>query len=200
MTGRAEFNETFFTDVRVPIDQTVMGRGQGWHVANITLKYERLLLGDPNKLQQRLEAIRRMMAQSGPDGSRLLDHAEWRDRLLQLQGEVMAGRHHNLRLLSEQAEGVDSGLGRLIVKYHGTMLAHRLASLALDVLGSAGLSYEPQGETGEDDPATTWQIDYMYDIGLIIGGGSSNIQKNIIGERGLGLPREPKAAVPAGGN
>ncbi|TDH58560.1 acyl-CoA dehydrogenase [Dankookia rubra] len=200
MTGRAEFNETFFTDVRVPVDQIVMSRGQGWHVANITLKYERLLLGDPNKLQQRLEAIRRMMTQPGPDGSRLLDRAEWRDRLLQLQGEVMAGRHHNLRLLSEQAEGVDSGLGRLIVKYHGTMLGHRLASLALDVLGSAGLHYEPQGETGEDDTATTWQIDYMYDIGLIIGGGSSNIQKNIIGERGLGLPREPKAAVPAGGN
>jgi alkylation response protein AidB-like acyl-CoA dehydrogenase len=198
MTGRAEFNETFFTDARVPVDQIVMGRGQGWHVANVTLKYERLLLGDPNKLQQRLEAIRRMMEQLGPDGSRLLDRAEWRDRLLRLQGEVMAARHHNLRLLTEQAEGVDSGLGRFIVKYHGTMLAHRLASLALDVLGSAGLPYEPQGESGEDDPATTWQIDYMYDIGLIIGGGSSNIQKNIIGERGLGLPREPKVTAPAG--
>jgi alkylation response protein AidB-like acyl-CoA dehydrogenase len=200
MTGRAEFNEIFFTDARVPVDQIVMGRGQGWHVANVTLKYERLLLGDPNKLQQRLEAIRRMMEQLGPDGSRLLDRAEWRDRLLRLQGEVMAARHHNLRLLTEQAEGVDSGLGRLIVKYHGTMLAHRLASLALDVLGSAGLPYEPQGESGEDDPATTWQIDYMYDIGLIIGGGSSNIQKNIIGERGLGLPREPKVTAPAGRN
>ncbi len=198
MTGRAEFNETFFTDARVPVDQIVMGRGQGWHVANVTLKYERLLLGGPDKLQQRLEAIRRMMEQLAPDGSRLLDRAEWRDRLLRLQGEVMAARHHNLRLLTEQAEGVDSGLGRLIVKYHGTMLAHRLASLALDVLGSAGLPYEPQGESGEDDPATTWQIDYMYDIGLIIGGGSSNIQKNIIGERGLGLPREPKVTAPAG--
>jgi alkylation response protein AidB-like acyl-CoA dehydrogenase len=193
MTGRAEFNETFFTDVRVPVDQIVMGRGDGWRVANITLKYERLLLGDANKLQHRLEAIRQMMQEPRSDGSRLLDCAEWRDRMLRLQGEVMAARYHNLRLLTDQAEGVDSGLGRLIVKYHGTMLAHRLASLAVDVLGSAGLAYEPQGEAAEDDPATTWHIDYMYDIGLIIGGGSSNIQKNIIGERGLGLPREPKA-------
>ena len=200
MTGRAEFNETFFTDVRVPVDQIVMGRGDGWHVANVTLKYERMLLGDPNKLQQRLEAIRRMMEQPGADGARLLDRAEWRDRLLRLQGEVIAARNHNMRLLTETAEGVDSGLGRFIVKYHGTMLAHRLASLTLDVMGSTGLLYEPQGEVAEDDPATTWQIDYMYDIGLIIGGGSSNIQKNIIGERGLGLPREPKAAVPAGRN
>ncbi len=193
MTGRAEFNETFFTDVRVPMDQIVMGRGDGWQVANITLKYERLLLGDANKLQHRLEAIRRMMQEPRPDGSRLLDCAEWRDRLLRLQGEVMAARYHNLRLLTDQVEGVDSGLGRLIVKYYGTMLAHRLASLAVDILGSAGLAYEPQGEAAEDEPATTWHIDYMYDIGLIIGGGSSNIQKNIIGERGLGLPREPKA-------
>jgi len=176
----------------VPVDQIVMGRGDGWLVANITLKFERLLLGDANKLQHRLEAIRRMMQEQRTDGSRLLDCAEWRDWLLRLQGEVMAARYHNLRLLTDQAEGVDSGLGRLIVKYHGTMLAHRLASLAVDVLGSAGLAYEPQGEAAEDDSSTTWHIDYMYDIGLIIGGGSSNIQKNIIGERGLGLPREPK--------
>ncbi len=197
MTGRAEFNETFFTDARVPLDQIVLSRGDGWRVANITLKYERLLLGDANKLQQRLEAVLRMMREPGPDGTRLLDQPDWRDRLLRLQGEVMAARHHNLRLLTDQAEGVDSGLGRLIVKYHGTMLGHRLTSLAIDVMGASGLAYEPQGEMAEDDAATTWHIDYMYDIGLIIGGGSSNIQKNIIGERGLGLPREPKAAVGA---
>lgn len=193
MTGRTEFNETFFSDVRVPVNQIVLGRGDGWKVANITLKYERLLLGDANKLQQRLEAVRQMMQQPQPDGTRLLDRAEWRDRLLRLQGEVMAARHHNLRLVSDQSEGIDPGIGNLIVKYHGTMLANRLTSLAIDVLGSAGLAYEPQGEAAEDDQATTWHIDYMYDIGLIIGGGSSNIQKNIIGERGLGLPREPKS-------
>ena len=52
------------------------------------------------------------------------------------------------------------------------MLGYRLSSLAVDVLGAAGLAYEPQDETAEDDEATTWHIDYMYDIGLIIGGGS----------------------------
>ena len=57
MTGRAEFNETFLTDVRVPIDQIVMRRGDGWHVANVTLRYERLLLGDPNKLTYRLARV-----------------------------------------------------------------------------------------------------------------------------------------------
>ena len=104
----------------------------------------------------------------------------------------MASKFHRLRLLSEQAKGEDSGIRRLIVKYFGTTLSYQLSALAIDVYGAAGLPYEPRGETEDDDPATTWYIDHMYDIGLIIGGGSSQIQKNIISERGLGMPREPK--------
>jgi alkylation response protein AidB-like acyl-CoA dehydrogenase len=196
MTGRAEFNETFFTDVRVPTDQIVMGRGDGWHVANVTLKYERMLLGDANKLTYRLARAVELMKKTTLDGCRFIDIPEYRERLLKLQGEVMASKYHGLRLMTEQAKGEDSEVKRLIVKLNGTMIAYRLSSLVVDVLGAAGLAYEPVGEAAEDDEATTWQIDNMYDIGLIIGGGSSNIQKNIIGERGLGLPREPKSAPP----
>jgi len=126
------------------------------------------------------------------DGVRLIDLPAYRDRLLRLQGEVLAGKYHGMRLLSELARGEDSGVRRLILKYAATMLGHRLSSLAVDVLGAAGLPYEPKGEAVEDDDATTWHIDYLYDIGLIIGGGTSQIQKNIISERGLGLPREPR--------
>jgi alkylation response protein AidB-like acyl-CoA dehydrogenase len=172
----------------------VMGRGDGWHVANVTLKYERLLLGDANKLSSRLVRVRELMERNTLDGQRILDIPEYRDRLLRLQGEVMASKYHGLRLLTEQARGEDSGLKRLIVKYNGTVIGYRLSSLAVDVLGAVGLAYDPQDEASETDEATAWHIDNMYDIGLMIGGGSSNIQKNIIGERGLGLPREPKAA------
>lgn len=195
LTGRAEFNETFFTNVRVPVDQIVMGRGDGWHVANVTLKYERLLLGDANKLTHRLARVTELMKKTTLEGVRVIEVPEYRERLLKLQGEVLASKYHGLRLLSEQAKSEESGVRRLIVKLNGTMIAYRLSSLAVDVLGAAGLPYEPRGEADEDDEATTWQIDNMYDIGLIIGGGSSNIQRNIIGERGLGLPREPKADI-----
>ena len=198
MTGRAEFNEVFFTDVRVPVDQIVMGRGDGWHVANVTLKYERLILGDPNKLMHRIERIRELMARTTVDGARVIDVPEFRDRLLKLQAEVLASRCHHLRLLSQRARDEDPGLGQMVVKYFGTTLGHRLSALAVDVLGAAGLGYAPRGEAVEDDEATTWQIDYMYDVGLIIGGGTSQIQKNIIAERGLGLPREPRFGAPTG--
>ncbi len=199
MTGKATFNEVFFTDVRVPADQIVMGRGDGWTVANITLKYERMMLGDANKFMSRVYRIAKLMQTTTIDGVRLIDMPEYRDRLLKLQGEVMASKYHQLRLLTEQAKGIDSGIRRMIVKLYGTEMGYRLSSLAVDVYGAAGLAFDPHDDaTGEeDDEATAWHTDHMYDLGLIIGGGSSQIQKNIISERGLGMPREPKPAAPA---
>ena len=192
MTGRSEFNEVFFTDVAVPETQIVLGRGKGWYVANVTLKHERLMIGDASKMTARLEQLIKLLSKTEVDGVALIHMPEYRDRLLRLQGEVIAWKAHNLRLLTEVAHGEESGVKRMIVKYGGTMLGFRLSSLAVDALGAAGLPYETLGEDAEDDDATTWNIDYMYDVGLMIGGGSNNIQKNIIGERGLDLPREPK--------
>ncbi|HTI79519.1 MAG TPA: acyl-CoA dehydrogenase family protein [Acetobacteraceae bacterium] len=189
MTGRAEFNEVFFTDVRVPADQIVLGRGKGWYVANVTLKHERSMIGNAEKMTTRLEQLITLLKQRN-----LLGTTEYRDRLLKLQGEVLAWKAHNLRLLTEAAQGIDSGVKRMIIKYGGTMLGFRLASLAIDALGTDGLPFESAGEDAEDDDATTWNIDYLYDVGLMIGGGSNNIQKNIISERGLDMPREPKVA------
>jgi alkylation response protein AidB-like acyl-CoA dehydrogenase len=194
MTGRSEFNEVFFTDVKVPETHIVLGRGKGWYVANVTLKHERLMIGDAGKMTARLEQLITLLQTSGIDGVKLIGVAEYRDRLLRLQGEVLAWKAHNLRLLTEAAQGIESDVKRMIIKYGGTMLGFRLSSLAVDALGAAGLPFESLGEDAEDDDATTWNIDYMYDVGLMIGGGSTNIQKNIIGERGLDLPREPKAA------
>jgi alkylation response protein AidB-like acyl-CoA dehydrogenase len=192
ITGRSEFNEVFFTDVRVPADQIVGARGEGWQVANITLKHERLMIGDARKMTHRLEQLIGLLQETELNGRKLITIPEYRVRLLRLQGEVLAWKAHNLRLLTEAAQGIDSGVKRMIVKYGGTVLGFRLSALAVDALGAAGLAYESLGEDAEDDEATTWNIDYMYDIGLMIGGGSTNIQKNIIAERGLNLPREPK--------
>jgi alkylation response protein AidB-like acyl-CoA dehydrogenase len=189
MTGAANFNEVFFTDVRVPKDQIVGRRGEGWMVANAILKHERDSLGNPNATLQRLNALIDLMQSETLDGRPLMEHPVYRDRLMKLQGRVMAMRFNDLRILSARINGGDAGLARMIVKLQGTELRHELEGLAIDVMGELGLAY---GDNPHLRDNGSWQNQYMYFLGLIIGGGTSQIQKNIISERGLGMPREPK--------
>ncbi len=191
MTGIANFNEVFFTDVRVPREQIVGEPGQGWFVANATLKHERGMLGDPNAAGTRLKAIVDLMHRETLDGERLIDNPVFRDRLVALQSRVFSMQFNGMRLLSASAKKEDAGLAKLIVKLQGCELNHQLAALAIDVMGELGILYD--GSPHERSHGI-WQRYYMFDLGLIIGGGTAQIQKNIISERGLEMPREPKPA------
>jgi alkylation response protein AidB-like acyl-CoA dehydrogenase len=190
MTGASTFNEVFFTDVRVPRDQIVGAPGEGWAVANATLTHERGMLGDPDAALKRLNQIIDLMQTETIDGYRVMENPVYRDRLVRLQAEVHAMRMHGLRLMTQRLRGERGGIERLIVKLQGCELKHQLAALAIDIMGEFGTLYE-------DSPYLrargAWQFKYMFDLGLIIGGGTAQIQKNIIAERGLGMPREPKA-------
>jgi len=192
MTGTASFNEVFFTDVRVPTSQIVGGRGEGWFVANATLKHERGMLGDPNQAGTRLKMIIDMMNDETIDGEKLMDNPVYRDRLVKLQSRVITMQYHGLRLLTHRIKGEDPGLARLIVKLQGCELNYQLAAFAIDIMGELGVLY---GQSPYLRDHGSWQYRFMFDLGLIIGGGTAQIQKNIISEIGLGLPREPKPAV-----
>ena len=189
MTGHAEFNEVFFTDVRVPKTSIVGERGQGWQVANATLKYERGMLGDPNTAGTRLTAIIKIMQEETVDGECLMNNPLYRDRLLKLQARVLALQFNGLRLMTATVKGGDVSMARMIVKLQGCELNHQLAALAIDVLGELGVLYHDSPHIRSKG---MWQRSYMFDLGLIIGGGTAQIQKNIIAEHGLGMPREPK--------
>ena len=192
MTGAANFNETFFTDVRVPKHQIVGARGQGWQVANAILGHERDSLGNPNITLTRLNALIELMKTETVHGERMIDNPVYRDRLMQIQGRVMAMRFNDLRILSAKInDSQDARLARMVVKLQGTELRHDLEGLAIDIMGEVGLSY---GDNPYTRASGSWQSQYMYFLGLIIGGGTSQIQKNIISERGLDMPREPKVA------
>jgi alkylation response protein AidB-like acyl-CoA dehydrogenase len=185
MTGQAEFNEVFFTNVRVPKANVVGGRGRGWFVANTTLKHERGMLGDPNATEARLKNLVELMKTETVDGQRIIDNPIFRDRLMQLQARVFSMKFNGLRTMTDES----AGLARMVVKLQGCELNHQVAALAIDALGELGILYH-------DGPHLRakggWQRSYMFDLGLIIGGGTAQIQKNIISERGLGMPREPK--------
>jgi hypothetical protein len=93
--------------------------------------------------------------------------------------------------MSSRLKGESAGMAGLIIKLQGCELNHELAQLAIDALGEFGLLY---GDTPYLRDFGAWQAKYMYDLGLIIGGGTAQIQKNIISERGLAMPREPRPA------
>jgi len=194
MTGDATFNEVFFTNVRVPKGQIVGRRGEGWLVANSILRHERSSLGDPNIMLTRLNALTELMKTETVDGSRLIDNPVYRERLMKIQGEVTAMRLNDLRLLSAKLNNKNANLAGMIVKLKGTELRHDLEGLGIDVLGEIGALY---GETPYLKDNGQFQYHYMFYLGLIIGGGTSQIQKNIISERGLGMPKEPKMSKEA---
>ena len=195
MTMQPNFNQVFFRDVRVPAGQIVGRRGDGWQVANAILKNERDSLADANQAQSRLNRLVEIMGEETLDGVPLIAQPAMLDRLMRLQARVTALKYNDLRVLSSRQNGDDdTRLARLITKLQGTELRHEIEALAIDVMGENGLAYGAHPYLRDGG---SWQTLHMFYLGLIIGGGTSQIQKNIISEQGLGMPREPKPARPA---
>ena len=190
MTLKAGFNEVFFTDVTIPEANIVGKRGEGWAVANATLTHERGSLTNPNATMNRVNSLINIMKKETINGKKLIDIPVYRDKLMTLQAKVMAFQSNSLRVLSAKLNpGQDVKMAGMIQKYYGTELRHELEGFAVDVMGEIGTLYESSPHLRDKG---SWQFLYMYYLGLIIGGGTSQIQKNIIAERGLGMPRAPK--------
>ena len=190
MTLNAGFNEVFFTDVTIPESNIVGKRGEGWSVANATLSHERGSLSDPNAMMNRLNSLIKRMGEETINGEKIIENAVFRDKLMKIQGKVIAFQSNSLRVLSAKLNKHQNvKIAGMIQKLVGTELRHELEGFALDVMGELGTLYENSPNLRDGG---SWQIGYMYFLGLIIGGGTSQIQKNIISERGLGMPKKPK--------
>ena len=190
MTLNTGFNEVFFTDVTIPESHIVGKRGEGWSVANATLSHERGSLSDPNAMMNRLNSLIERMKEETINGQKTIDNPIYRDNLMKIQGKVIAFQSNSLRVLSAKLnKNQNVKIAGMIQKLVGTELRHELEGFALDIMGELGTLYENSPNIRDGG---SWQVAYMYFLGLIIGGGTSQIQKNIISERGLGLPKEPK--------
>src|SRR6059036_1300534 len=138
MTGDAGFNEVFLEDVRVPLANVVGQLGQGWQVANSTLRHERNMLGSSARTQQMFLELCRLARICRRHGRPAAADPVVRQRLAALAIRVEAMRLHSYRELTDTLHGRPPATGTLVTKLVGTELNHDLARLALDLLGSYG--------------------------------------------------------------
>ena len=194
MTGGSTFNEVFLNDVRTPADWIVGKRGEGWLVSRTTLKHERNSIGNAEQTLRIFDALVQLAQRVRPDGGKAIEEPEVRDRLLRIEGYVRAHEYSGCRQLTATANGTDPGIIQMMNKLLGTQIAHDISRLALDLVGDQGLlAPSDPGLNSPLDSESAWVGQYMNSLGGSIAGGTSNIQRNIVAERGLGLPRDRAA-------
>jgi alkylation response protein AidB-like acyl-CoA dehydrogenase len=194
ITGSAEFNEVFLTDARTPKNWIVGRRGEGWSVANTTLKHERGGVGGTAGIDAQFGSLVKLVQRASLDGHPAMADPGIRDRLVQIQARLEAHRYCSYFQLSRSLKGESSGRVSFMNKLNVTNLGQRMADLALDVLQDSSLLDPVGGTEGERPGDERWMNQYLGSLALAIAGGTSNIQRNIIAERGLGLPRDAQVA------
>jgi alkylation response protein AidB-like acyl-CoA dehydrogenase len=181
ITGDPEFNEIFLTDVRVPVSSVVGEIGGGWQVAMTTLLHERGTLGFA--LTARLDVLFRRLVTTAKKTGAATDPLV-RDRIAQLYVDLLGLRFTNYRALTRLMRRGVPGPEGSIAKLHWSETNQRLTTLAIELLG---LDAQLSGDGGFW--AGYWQYQQLRSRGNTIEAGTSEILRNIVAERVLGLPR-----------
>ncbi len=201
ITGSSEFCEVFMTNARVERENLVGTLGEGWAIANTTLGYERggrslARVTSYASQYHRLVAAAQKLRRGGRP---LIENPIVRQKLGRIWAEVEVERYNALRILTQLERGEHPGAGGSLTKLSYSEFEKRFMELALEILG-------PYGQLTEGAPAElamdidtavgeqgTWAYAYLWSRAGTIYAGSSEIQKNVIGERILGLPKEARA-------
>jgi alkylation response protein AidB-like acyl-CoA dehydrogenase len=199
MQGGEDFCEVFFDDVRIPAHSIVGRRGEGWKVSRSTLKHERMLIGDSGGARFAFDSLVALARQVSRDGRPAIESPAVRQRLAEIAGYVSTQEWAVARMLTAIHRNRDAEVmsEMLMTKIVGTNLQQAIAKFALELIPDEGLR-EPSGDEVVMGirPFTRprWVSHYMFSLAGAIAGGTSNVQRNIIGERVLGLPRDPRPA------
>jgi alkylation response protein AidB-like acyl-CoA dehydrogenase len=188
LTGTSDFNEVFFDGVEVPQDAIIGASGQGWAIANATLAHERTNVGGiVVKLRLAIDALVALAARVIVDGRPAIDSDRVRDRIGEFSAEVEALSALTYANLTRWLRGTermhDAAMGKLMF----SELNLEMSRFAVELSGEAGVLID-----GDDNvlDGGRWQDEWLYARAYTIAGGSSEIMRNVIAERGLGLPRK----------
>jgi alkylation response protein AidB-like acyl-CoA dehydrogenase len=188
ISGQSEFCEVFLENVRTPADWIVGERGKGWQVSRTTLKHERNSIGGV-RTGRLLESLVRLAASTELNGRPAIQDPIIRDRIIAVEGHVQAQMYSGYFQLTCEIAGQSAGIHPLLNKLGATAIGREVAAIAADIIGDRALRMPSEEGSGRRNPEQ-WLNQIFGSLGLSIAGGASNIQRNLIAERGLGLPRE----------
>ena len=187
MAGMAGFTDTYFDNVRVPKDQMLGEENRGWYIAMTTLAFERSSISFAAESARTLEELIAWAKETKRNGTPLVKDPVIRHKLAEMAIEIEVARLINYHVAWMQQRGLIPNYQASVAKTFGTELHQRLANTGMQLLGLYGAL----------DEKSKWaqlkgKIEYLYlwTVGETIYAGSNEIQRSIIAQRGLGLPRE----------
>jgi alkylation response protein AidB-like acyl-CoA dehydrogenase len=183
ITGESEFNEVFLTDARVPDANRIGEPGQGWSVLQVALGYERRLMGDVARTARRKEKSSGLVELAREAGR--IEDAHIRQQIARTQALATVNRWNNQRAKTS-TDRSESATLLALGKIAMSRILHETARVQTEIIGAESMLSGPENPVGD---AVTFRALNAYFTS--IGGGTDQIQRNIIGERVLGLPKEP---------
>ncbi len=185
MTGARHFNQVFLEDVRVPVENLVGRKNEGWQVAMTTLAFERST-GQERIMMGRVQELARLAVRLSRNGRSRWDEPAVRQRIGQFAAEAAAIRYTGFRQLTRQLKGLPPGPEGSMIKLSASELGLKIAAFAMELLG-------PFAQLERADSLAVdhglWARRMLEARGPMIYSGTNEIQRNILGERVLGLPK-----------
>jgi alkylation response protein AidB-like acyl-CoA dehydrogenase len=187
MGGGAMFAEIFFTDVRVPVENRLGDEGQGWQVTVSALANERSSIAEVYGLRRKMDELKELARSTIRAGRSAIEIPSIRRRLQRADIRIESMRLNGQRFLTKQLRGEPLGSETSINKLHRAALEIELGELAMEITGSASTLMRGSADAPDNGRWADYALGWPE---VVIGGGTPNIQKNIIAERILGLPKD----------
>ena len=188
MSGGSSFNEVYLTNVRIPDSMRLGDVGQGWRVALTTLMNERASIGGGG-VSANFRSVKELAERLEIDGQPAIENSTVRQKLASWYVEEAGLKFTEMRTLSALSRGEEPGPESSIGKLVAGVKGQDMASFAIDLLEQQGIQWDPEQDELED---AIFVQNFMSLPGLRIAGGTDEIMLNIIAERVLGLPPEPR--------